>query len=135
MLLTLLGICYKPLKNILKMVLQVEEGLHSFRGIKLYLNLPENCKASAKWIRNSEDYEPRLKIARNTMTMLRSLSSEAKARAGFYCDREISVGRGQRLVILGRKGQGVTAFLRSLLGELYTVNGYIKLQGSLTYLP
>lgn len=62
MLLTLLGICYKPLKNILQISIKVEDGLHSFKRIKLYLNLPENNKAAAKWIRNSEDYEPRLII-------------------------------------------------------------------------
>lgn len=57
------------------------------------------------------------------------------ARAGFYADQQIKLSTGQRLVILGRKGQGTSIFLRSLIGEVYTVNGLIKLEGSLAYLP
>ena len=35
--------------------------------------------------------------------------------SGFYSDRKIEVKKGERLVVLGKKGQGVTNFLRSIL--------------------
>jgi ABC-type hemin transport system ATPase subunit len=54
-------------------------------------------------------------------------NSTSGARAGFYADQEIKLTAGNRLVILGRKGQGTSIFLRSLIGEVYTVNGLIKL--------
>lgn len=37
MLLTLLGICYKPLKNIKTMSLHIEQGLHSLNRVSIYL--------------------------------------------------------------------------------------------------
>jgi ABC-type multidrug transport system fused ATPase/permease subunit len=135
MLLTLLGICYRPLKNLQQVMLKVEDGMHSFKRIEIYLDLPENS-SKAKWIKNDADFEPVLKISRNTMTMLRSgAKNKLGTSAGFYSSREVNLHKGQRLIILGRKGQGTTIFLRSLLGEIYTVNGCIKLQGSLAYLP
>lgn len=55
--------------------------------------------------------------------------------SGFYCDRNIELRKGERLVVLGKKGQGVTNLLRSVLDEIYTVNGSIKLEGTVAYLP
>lgn len=111
-------------------------AIHSLRRIEIYLDLPENNRARSKYIKNDESFEPYLKIKRNTMTMLRVHNNRTTgARAGFYADQQIKSNSGSRLVILGRKGQGTSIFLRSLIGEVYTVNGMIKLEGSLAYLP
>ena len=40
--LSLLGICYKPLKNYQKIEVNLHQGLHSLNRLQVFLNLPEN---------------------------------------------------------------------------------------------
>ena len=39
-LLALLGAAFRPLKNIQKLLIAVDEGLHSIKRIEIYMNLP-----------------------------------------------------------------------------------------------
>ena len=47
---------------------------------------------------------------------------------------KIKVKAGERLVILGRKGQGSTTFLKMLAGRIHLASGNIHLNGKVGYL-
>lgn len=47
---------------------------------------------------------------------------------------QIEVNQGERLVVLGRKGQGSSLFLSMLVGEIPISKGSMRLQGKIAYL-
>ena len=47
---------------------------------------------------------------------------------------QIEVAQGERLVVLGRKGQGSSLFLSMLVGEIPINKGSLRLQGKIAYL-
>lgn len=127
LLLSLLGICYKPLRNLHRVSLAATHATHSMKRLTIYLDLPENTQPH--FLRSQE---PSIKIKPKTMTVMRGDSG--KAVGAFFFDRGLSLTGGQRLIILGKKGQGTSLCLRSMLGELPIMHGEVSLGGKLAYL-
>lgn len=50
-------------------------------------------------------------------------------------NHQIEVNKGERLVVLGRKGQGNSMFLNFLLGELKILSGSLSIGTRIAYLP
>lgn len=40
--LSLMGLCFNPLKNYQKVEVNIHQGLHSLNRLQVFLNLPEN---------------------------------------------------------------------------------------------
>lgn len=55
----------------------------------------------------------------------------------FYFEsfKHIEAAPGERLVVLGRRGQGKTSFLSMISGLMTGVKGSIKINGDMAYLP
>lgn len=84
MLMTLIGLCYRPFKNLKKFTLTFSEAMYSLKRFGLYLNLPE--KKHSLFINNLPRLLPFLKIKPNTMSF--SFVASEK-NTGFYFSKEI----------------------------------------------
>jgi ABC-type multidrug transport system fused ATPase/permease subunit len=126
---SLIGLIYRPLKNLRKFSITFSEGLYSLKRFALYLDLPEERQTVA--LKNEVSAVPRLNIQEGTF----ALSIFDKTGKGCNFPQEISMHFGERLVFLAKTQKEASIFLKSLIGEIETVFGQITLEGSLAYLP
>jgi ABC-type protease/lipase transport system fused ATPase/permease subunit len=47
----------------------------------------------------------------------------------------VDLKRGERLLVIGKKGQGISSFMHMLVGSMKKVKGNVSLHGKIGYLP
>ena len=128
--LSLLQICYNPMKSIRTIVINFHDGLHSLGRLTTYFSLPDELK-SALVNRNPDAGSPELQIKKNT------ISAYPHSSYDFWLilNTPIEIKGGDRLIVIGKKGQGISSFVHSLIGSMKKIKGNIYLGGKIAYLP
>lgn len=128
LILSLLGICYRPMKEFRNLSIALSDGLHSLRRISDYLELPEKREDIEHYIK--AEGKPEIIIKKNTIGKMTGRGMGLELEVSFH----IEAHAGDRIVVLGRKGQGSTTFLNMLAGSVRVVSGQIFMKGDIAYL-
>lgn len=64
------------------------------------------------------------------------MSKDNKGRLKFFSiPREISIKKGDRIIVLSRPQAGKSTFFQTLIGNLHIISGVAKYGGTVGYLP
>lgn len=127
--LSLLGICYNPMKSFRTISINLHDGLHSLSRLEKYFHFPEYTKSGL--IEKTEDNLGEVVIMANTEAMHPHSSSDFN----ICIQEEIYLPPGKRLSLLGKKKSGCSSFLEMLVGNLKRVKGKIQICGKISFLP
>ena len=126
--LSLLQICYNPMKSIRTIVINFNDGLHSLGRLTSYFALPDELKSA---LLHRSSGAPELQIKKNTIGAYPHSSYDF----WLIINRPIQVRSGDRLVVIGKKGQGISSFVHTLIGSMKKIKGSVYLSGKIAYLP
>lgn len=129
LILSLLGICYRPMKEFRTLTIALSDGLHSLRRITDYLELPEG-RGSPHHYKKYDEAVAYLKMTKRTIGKVdgRGMGLELEV------SKEIEAKGGERVVVLGRRGQGSSTFLNMIAGRVPIVSGLMMVGGKIAYL-
>ena len=48
---------------------------------------------------------------------------------------QVDLKAGERLLVIGKKGQGISSFVQMLVGSMKKIKGSVFLSGKIAYLP
>lgn len=126
--LSLLQICYNPMKSIQTIVISFHDGLHSLNRLTTYFSLPDEIQSALlrRIIGN-----PELHIKKNT------ISAYPHSNYDFWLiiKTQIDIKGSERLSVIGKKGQGTSSFVHMLVGSMKKIKGNVFLSGKIAYLP
>ena len=113
LMLSLLGLCYQPMKEFRTISISFHDGLHSLNRLQQYFEMPEQEGDNI-----SENIEfGHLLIAKNTTGVYPNTVFDFFSKVNF----QIEMGPGERLIIVSRKGQGRTSFLNLINGFMQII--------------
>lgn len=75
--------------------------------------------------------QPELTIKKNT------ISAYPHSSYDFWLiiNVQLELKKGERLVVIGKKGQGISSFVHMLVGSMKKIKGSVFLSGKIAYLP
>lgn len=129
LMLSLLGICYNPMKSVRTISINLHDGLHSLRRLARYFHLPEEIKSTL--VDNTQGAVGEVFIQQGTVATYPHSSYDFDVRV----DVGVSLMPGERLCLLGKKKAGCSSFLEMLVGNLKRVKGKVYVRGRVSYLP
>lgn len=129
--LSLLGMCYEPMKSIRSSSINLHDGLHSLHRISKYFRLSEEIKSSLNDDTQGETGE--VSIQQGTIATYPIVQS--KHDFDIQVNVPISLQPGERLCLLGKKRAGLSSFLEMLVGNLKKVRGKVYIRGKIAYMP
>lgn len=114
--LSLLELCYDPMKSFRTLSISFHDGLHSLNRIAQYLNMPEHIPSE---LINKNIEKGRIVIEEDTLAMYPGSVFD------FYIQikHHVEINPGDRLIIAGRKGNGRTSFMNLLNGYMDKISG------------
>lgn len=126
--LSLLQICYGPMKAFQTIVISFHDGIHSLQRLATYYTLPDQIESA---LLNRSNGQPSLHIKKNT------ISAYPHSSYDFWLiiNLELDLKGGQRLGVIGKKGQGSSSFIHMLVGSMKKIKGNVFLSGKIAYLP
>lgn len=126
--LSLLQICYNPMKSIQTIIISFHDGLHSLERLTTYFALPDQLKSA---LINRSSGRAELHIKKNT------ISAYPHSSYDFWLILNIGIElkEQERLVVIGKKGQGISSFVHMLVGSMKKIKGSVFLSGKIAYLP
>ena len=126
--LSLLQICYNPMKSIQTIFISFHDGLHSLQRFTTYFSLPDEIESALlkRIIGN-----PELHIKKNT------ISAYPHSNYDFWLiiNIQIDIKSLERLSVIAKKGQGTSSFVHMLVGSMKKIKGNVFLSGKIAYLP
>ena len=127
LMLSLLGICYNPMKSMRTITINLHDGLHSLTRLSKYFHFPESTKSG---LIERKGRTGELIIFEGTEAMHAHSSSDFN----IHVEEEVAVEPGERLILLGKKDSGRSSFLQMLVGNLKRVRGKISITGRISFL-
>ena len=126
--LSLLQICYNPMKAIQPVVISFHDGMHSLERLTTYFALPDEIQSA---LLNKTSGKPELHIKKNT------ISAYPHSSYDFWLiiNIQIDLKTGERLGVIGKKGQGSSSFVHMLVGLMKKIKGSAFLSGKIAYSP
>lgn len=118
LMLSLLGICYNPMKSFRLLTLYLHDGLHSLKRLSTYYHLPEDSKST---MIEATGETGALKIYERTVATYPHSAYDFQIKISFY----ISIEKGERLILIGKKNSGCSSFLEMIVGNMKKVSGKI----------
>ena len=126
--LALMQTCYNPMKEFQTLTISFHDGLHSLNRLTTYFSLPDEIESA---LLNRSAGNPELLIKKNT------ISAYPHSSYDFWLivNIQVELEGGQRLTVLGKKGQGRSSFVHMLTGLMKKIKGSVFLRGQVAYLP
>lgn len=130
--LSLIQICINPMKSIQTITITFHDGLHSLGRLTTYFALPDELKSALvnRVVGDKKD-PPELEIKRNT------ISAYPHSSYDFWLiiNVPMQLEAKERLLVIGKKGQGISSFVHMLIGSMKKIKGSVFLSGKIAYLP
>ena len=116
------------MKSIQTIVINFHDGLHSLDRLTTYFALPDEIKSA---LLNRTSGEPSLLIKKNT------ISAYPHSSYDFWLivNVALELKKSERLMVIGKKGQGISSFVHMLVGSMKKIKGNVFLSGKIAYLP
>ena len=126
LMLSLLELCYEPMKSTRTIIINFHDGLRSLLRINQYFNMPEH-RSVEKLGTN---------IERGHIVIEKKTKASYQDCDDFYLSfkHQVEVNPGERVVILGRRGQGRLSLFRMLTGYMNIYAGEVRMRGNLAQL-
>ncbi len=105
LMLSLLGICYNPMKSFRTISINLHDGLHSLSRLSKYFHFPEYTRSGL--LEKNQGQKGEIIIAEFTEAMHPHSSSDFN----IVVDEEMIIDPGERLHLLGKKNSGCSSFL------------------------
>lgn len=127
LMLSLLGLCYEPMKEFRTISISFHDGLHSLNRIQQYFDMPEQEPND----KISHDIEPgRLVIKKGTAATYPNTIFDFFLKTDF----QIEVGKGERLLVVSRRGHGRSSFINLINGFMKIAEGEVRINSNIGFL-
>jgi ATP-binding cassette subfamily B protein len=109
-------------------VITSHDGLHSLERLATYYSLPDEIESA---LLNRTSGKPEIHIKKNT------ISAYPHSSYDFWLiiNIQVDLKGGERLGVIGKKGQGSSSFVHMLVGSMKKIKGNVFLSGKIAYLP
>lgn len=135
--LTLFNQLRNPMGTVAEIIAQTVQVIVSNRRLKEFLVAEELDDYVNKVSKNPSPrskletiFEHEIEVANSTMTW-----NKQENQASTLQDINLSASKGDLIAIVGKVGSGKSSLLMSMLGEMEHVEGRIRVDGSIAYVP